>query len=162
MINDIYCMPITGRGAAMRLHMILVVGFVLSVTGCAEKEQVTSEPVDEAPMTASEAVVPTAVDENWQNDSFVTHMHLHAEKLDELNFALADGDLEAAKTSAHWLSTHDTVSDIEPDWRPYLYGMRTEAKAVQAAPDLATARDASERINAQCQGCHAAVGINTQ
>jgi hypothetical protein len=162
MIDDNYCMPIAGRGAAMNLHMILVVGFVLSVTGCAEKEQVMSEPVDEAPMTAPEAVVPTTVDENWRNDSFLKHMHDHADKLDELNFALADGDLEAAKTSANWLSTHNTVSDIEPDWLPYLYGMRMEAEAVQAAPDLATARAAAERINAQCQGCHTAVGINTQ
>ena len=135
-------------------------GFVLSVMGCAEKEQVMSEPVNEAPMT--EAVVPAAVDENWRNDSFLNHMHLHADKLDELNFALADGDLEAAKISAHWLSTHDTVSDIESDWLPYLYGMRTEAEAVQAAPDIATARAAAERISAQCQGCHAAVGIDTQ
>ena len=144
----------------MNLHMILVVGLVLSVTGCAEKEQVISESVDKAPMT--EAVVPAAVDENWRNDSFLNHMHVHADKLDELNFALADGDLEAAKTSAQWLSTHDTVSDIESDWLPYLYGMRTEAEAVQAAPDITTARAAAERISAQCQGCHAAVGIDTQ
>ena len=162
MIDDNYRMPITGGGAAMNLHMILVVGFVLSVTGCAEKEQVMAEPVDEAPMTAPDAVVPAAVDENWRNDSILKHMHRHADELDELNFALADGDLEAAKTSANWLSTHDTISDIEPDWLPYLYGMRTEAEAVQAAPDIATARAAAERINAQCQGCHAAVGISTQ
>jgi len=37
------------------------------------------------------------------------------------------------------LSSHNTASDIEPDWLPYLYGMRIEAEAVQAAPDLATA-----------------------
>lgn len=146
----------------MNLHMILVIGFVLSVMGCAEKEQVMSEPVDEAPMTTPEAVVPEAVDENWRNDSFLTHMHRHADKLDELNFALADGNLEAAMTPANWLATHSTVRDIEPDWLPYLYGMRTAAEAVQAAPDLATARAAAERINAQCQGCHAAVGIDTQ
>jgi hypothetical protein len=89
-------------------------------------------------------------------------MHLHADNLDDLNFALADGDLEAAKTSANWLSTHDTDSDVQPDWMPYLYSMRTEAEAVEAAPDLATARTAAERITAQCQECHAAVGINTQ
>ncbi len=33
----------------MNLHMILVVGFVFSVTGCTEKEQVMSEKEDEAP-----------------------------------------------------------------------------------------------------------------
>lgn len=146
----------------MNLHMILVIGLLLIVAGCAEKEQAMPEPVDEASMTAPEAVVPAAVDENWRNDSFLTHMHLHAEKLDELNFALADGNLEAAMMPASWLATHSTVRDIEADWLPYLYGMRTEAEAVLAAPDLASAGAAAERINAQCQGCHAAVGFNTQ
>jgi len=146
----------------MNLHMILVVGFVLSVTGCAEKEQVMSEPVDEAPKTAPEAVAPTAGNETWRNDSFLKHMHLHAEKLDDLNYALADGNLEAAKTPAFWLSRHDTVGDIQSDWLPYLYSMRTEAEAVETAPDLTTARAAAERINAQCQGCHAAAGISTE
>jgi len=146
----------------MKLHMILVVGFVLSAAGCGENEQAMSEPGDEAPMTAPDAVALTAVNEIWQNESFRQHMHLHAERLDDLNFALADGDLEAAKTSANWLATHDTDSDIQSDWLPHLYKMRTEAEAVEAAPDIATARTAAERITAQCQECHIAVGINTQ
>jgi len=146
----------------MNLHMILVVGLVLSVTGCAEKKRVVSELVDEAPMTTREAVAPTAGREIWQTDSFLKHMHRHAEKLDDLNFALADGDLEAAMKPAYWLSSHDTDSDIPQEWMPYLYGMRTEAEAVEAAPDLATARAAAERINTQCQSCHAAAGINIQ
>jgi mono/diheme cytochrome c family protein len=89
-------------------------------------------------------------------------MHVHAEKLDELNFALADGDLEAAMTPAYWLSRHETASDVQSEWMPFLYGMRTEAEAVETAPDLAAARAAAERINAHCQGCHAAVGIDIQ
>ncbi len=146
----------------MKLHMILLIGFVLSVMGCAEKEQVVPEPVDEAPMTAPEAVAPTAENDSGPDASFLKHMHGHANKLDDINFALADGDLEAAKESATWLSKHDTVAGVEPDLLPYLYNMRTEAEAVETAPDLATARAAAERINTQCQGCHAAAGISTQ
>lgn len=146
----------------MNLHKILVVGFVLSVAGCAEKQQVTSEPVDEAPKPTPEAVAPTTGNESWRNSSFLEHMHLHAEKLDDLNFALADGDLEAAKTPAFWLSRHDTVGDIQSDWLPYLYGMRMEAEIVETAPDLPTARAAAERINAQCQGCHTDAGVSTR
>lgn len=141
--------PVTGRGVAMNLHMIMVVGFVLSVTGCAEKEQALSEQVDEAQMTTAAAVAPAAGNEVWRDDSFLKHMHLHAEKLDDLNYALADGDLEAAKTPANWLSTHDTNSDVQSDWLPHLYRMRTEAEAVETAPDLATARAAAKRINTQ-------------
>jgi len=140
----------------MKWHMILVIGFVLSVTGCAEKEQGS---MDEAQMPASEAALPTAVDEVWQNEAFVAHMHLHAEALDDLNFALADGDLEAAKASANWLSTHDTESEIQSDWLPHLYRMRAEAEAVEAAPDIEMAQAAALRITVQCQQCHAAVGI---
>lgn len=138
----------------MNLHQLLVVGLILSVTACAEKEQVNSEPMDEAPMTAPEAVDPAAGNASWQNDSFLEHMHLHAEKLDDLNYALADDDLEGAKTPAFWLSRHDTVSDVQPEWLQFLYGMRIEAEAVEAATDLETARAAAARINAQCQGCH--------
>lgn len=146
----------------MNLRKCLIIGFVFGVTACAEKEQVVSEPLDEAPMASPESVMPAVANEVWQNESFREHMHLHAEKLDDLNFALADGDLEAAKVPANWLSTHDTDSDVQSDWLPFLYRMRAEAEAVEAASDLATAQSAAQRINAQCQQCHAAVGISTQ
>lgn len=145
----------------MKLHMILVIGFVLGVTACAEKEQVSSEPVAEAQSSATEDAAPWAADESWRNEDFLNHMHLHAEKLDEINFALADGKLAAAVTPASWLATHETFDGVQPEWLPYLYGMRTEAAAVEAAPDLDTARAAAERINTKCQGCHAAAGVST-
>jgi len=144
----------------MNFHMIVVVAFVLSLAGCAEKDQAMPEPADEAPMTEADAL--TAESEIWRNDSFREHMHLHAEKLDDLNYALADGDLEAAMAPANWLSTHDTDTDVQSDWLPFLYRMRTEAEAVENATELAAARAAAERINAQCQSCHAAVGISTR
>ena len=110
--------------------------------------------MDEAPMTPPEAVAimeeEQLVEEGqlWRNASFIEHMHLE------------DGDLEAAKLPANWLSTHDTNSDIESDWLPYLYGMRTAAEAVETASDLATARAAAMQINVQCQKCHTAVGVS--
>ena len=146
----------------MKLQKFLVVGCALIATACAEKEQAAPEPADEMPMGAPEAAAPEAMNESWRNDTFLEHMHVHAEKLDELNFALADGDLEAAKAPAYWLSRHDTADDVQSDWLPYLYEMRNEAQAVEEAPDLATARDAAERISAQCQACHAAVGITAE
>jgi len=145
----------------MKLHMILAVGFVLTTAGCAEKEQAMPEAMDEAPMAAPDADASTAGSEIWQNESFRMHMHEHAEKLDELNYGLADGDLAAAKTPAQWLADHDTEMDVQSDWLPHLYRMRTEAEAVASAPDLATARAAADRISAQCQECHVAVGIST-
>ncbi len=144
----------------MKLHMIWVVGLVLSATGCGEKEQVMSEPMDEASMSTPEAAALTAEHEIWQNESFREHMHLHADNLDNLYFALADGDLDAAQESANWLATHDTNSDVQSAWLPYLYSMRTAAEAVEAAPDIATAQTAAEQITAHCQQCHTAVGVS--
>lgn len=140
----------------MRLHLILVFGIILGVAACGEREQAPAEPMDAA---TEDAVI---VDDIWKNQAFIDHMHLHAERLDELNFALADGDLDSAKASANWLSTHDTNDDIQADWMPHLYRMREEAQAVEAAPDIETAQAAALQITVQCQICHAAVGINAQ
>ena len=103
-----------------------------------------------------------AVAEIWEDEAFVEHMHEHADKLDELNFALADGDLDAAKAHANWLAVHDTNADIQSDWMPMLFAMRAEAEAVASAPDMDTARAAAERITVTCQECHAAAGVRAR
>ena len=146
----------------MKLHAFLIVGLVFGMAGCAEKEQAMPDPADATSMAAPEAGAPMADTEGKHDGAFLGHMHLHAKRLDDLNFALADGNLEAAMLPARWLSRHDTVEDVQSDWVPFLYGMRTEAEAVENAPDLATARAAAERITAQCQGCHTAAGVVTQ
>jgi hypothetical protein len=144
----------------MKLRMLLIVTFTLGVMGCAEKEQAVPDDVDEAPPPA--AVAPLAEKKEWQNDAFLEHMHLHAEKLDDLNFALADGDLDAAMTPAYWLSGHETVAGIPSELLPYLYRMREAARAVEEATDLATAQIAAEEINEQCQGCHIAADVTVE
>jgi len=138
----------------MRLHTLLIVGFAFGMAGCAEKEQAVPEAVDEAPPPA--AVEKT---KEWLDDAFLQHMHRHADELDNLNIALADGDLDTAKASANWLSRHDGVSRIPPEWQRYLVGMREAADAVAEATDLEAARPPAERITENCQGCHVAAGI---
>lgn len=157
----------------MRLRMLLIIGLALGAVGCAEKEQAAPEQGDEmesaaaakteAPAAASEATEAAAeeVDE-WRNTAFMDHMHAHAEQLDELNFALGDGDLDAAMTPAYWLSRHKTVSGLPSDLQPFVDRMRDAASAVEKATDLAAARAAAERISTQCQGCHSAVGVVTE
>ena len=143
----------------MKLHTLMIVGFALSMTGCAEKEQAMPEAIDEvqAPPPAAEA--SPAKTEEWMNDAFLKHMHRHADELDDLNLALADGDLDVAKNSANWLSRHDAVTGIPTEWRLYLDGMREAARAVGEAADLEAARLPAERITDNCQGCHIAAGI---
>jgi len=143
----------------MKLHMLLIVGFALSMTGCAEKEQAIPEAVDEAQAPPPAAEASPVETEEWQNDAFLKHMHRHADQLDELNMALADGDLDAAKMSANWLSRHDGASSIPPEWQLYVVRVREAADAVAEATDLEAARAPAERITENCQGCHTAAGI---
>lgn len=148
----------------MRLHMLLVIGFAIGVVGCAEKEQAAPEQGSEmetaAPVAEPEAT-PAEIDD-WRNSDFLDHMHAHAEHLDELNYALGDGDLEKAMTPAYWLSRHKTVSNVPADLQPFVVRMREAARAVEGAEDLAPARAAALRISTECQGCHVAVGVVTE
>lgn len=101
----------------------------------------------------------TPVTEAGSDQGFIKHMHQHAEKLDDLMFALADGDLERAATPAYWLSQHETVDGIPEEWQHYVINMRNAAYEVETAGELETARAAAEQITVQCQECHAAAGV---
>jgi cytochrome c556 len=155
----------------MKLHSLLIVGLALCITGCAEKKEPAPEPQAAPPAEPVAAESPAvekapaaeeapAEEESARDADFIDHMHAHAEQLDNLNFALADDDLEGAMTAAYWLSGHQEVGGIKEEWRPYLLGMREAAQAVEEASDLDSAKAAAERINAQCQGCHTAAGVN--
>ena len=150
----------------MKPRSLLILGLALCITGCAEKKapapETANEPAPEpkAAMPAP-AETPAAEEPSGRSKDFIDHMHAHAEQLDNLNFALADDDLEGAMTAAYWLSGHQEVSGLQEEWRPFLEGMREAARAVEEAPDLDTARAASERINENCQGCHEAAGVSS-
>jgi soluble cytochrome b562 len=143
----------------MKLHTLLIVGFSLSMAGCAEKEQAVPEAVNDVQTPAPAAEASPAKIEEWMNDAFLKHMHRHVDEVDDLNLALADGDLDAAIASANWLSRHDAVTGIPPEWQLYLDGMREAARAVGEASDPEAARLPAERITENCQGCHVAAGM---
>jgi predicted amidohydrolase YtcJ len=101
----------------------------------------------------------------WQrypsfDKEFIEHMHRHAEYLDAMNTALAEGNFDAAMTPAYWLSRHDEVDGIPAEWRPYLESVREAARNVEDSTDLESARAAAEPITEQCQGCHTAAGVD--
>ena len=161
----------------MKFRIMFLVGFGLIAAGCAEKAPPAAEeaaPIDdaaaveEAVTEEAAAAVDAATDaldvtaeqvEEWRDAGFLDHMHMHAEQLDELNFALADGDLDGAMTPAYWLSRHKTVRGLPEELTPYLDGMRQAAKAVEAAEDLETARAAAQEIGVHCVACHTAAGV---
>jgi predicted small lipoprotein YifL len=150
----------------MKLHTLMVLGIAFAIAGCAEKGPTASEEVNEEPATeveeavpAAEAEAPPAQAEEWRTSAFMEHMHAHADFLDDLNYALDDGDLEMAMPPAYWLSRHDAVSGLPEDLQPYLVRLREAARAVEAAEDVDAARAASEQIAKECQACHVAAGV---
>ncbi len=170
----------------MKLHTLILAGLGLFIAGCAEKappeaEQApamepameeaaeaadeTTDMLDEAATAVLDeaavdpmAITPEKVRE-WVDAGFIDHMHMHAEQLDDLNFALADGDLEQAKIPANWLATHKTVEGLPAELAPYLSGMREASKVVAEAEDIETAKTAAQQIGVHCVACHTAAGV---
>ena len=151
------------------MQVILILGFAFGLAGCAEKEPAApEEAVEEQAVEAEEAAAkveaatPPAQPEAWRDAVFIEHMHEHAEYLDDLNFALDDGDLEMAMTPAYWLSRHESVEGLPEELQPFLVSMREAARAVEEAEDLDAARAAAAQVGKQCQACHTAAGVITQ
>ena len=138
----------------MNVWMVSLLLIALLAGGCAKEQPPT--PVEET--EAPEVVI--AAKESWKTDAFMQHMHLHANQIDKLNLALAEGDFDGAMTPAYWLSRHDEVDGIPADLQKYIKGMRAAASDVESASDFDTARAAAERITVQCQGCHSAADVD--
>jgi trans-aconitate methyltransferase len=145
----------------MRFQTLLIVGLALVLSACAEKKEATPAPVKDAEMPAAvqEAEKPAAEGAPVATDSFIRHMHYHARQLERINVALAAGDLDAAQTPAYWLAAHERLEGAADDWEPYINEMRDAARAVSEAPDLDTARAATDRIAESCEGCHAHASV---
>ena len=136
----------------MKLHALLLIAFAAALAACGEKEQAAAP--TESEMDAPEAAavetpeteaLEAAVDEaeseldatmadvqEWRTEALLDHMHAHAEQLDDLNYALDDGDLFRASTSAYWLGRHDVIKGLPDDLQPYVAGMRDAARAVRS------------------------------
>lgn len=165
----------------MKIHLVLLIGLALAFVGCAEKEQAAPEAemeaapdvaaeveeaapeTEEAPELEAAATNETAaVIEGWRDEALLDHMHVHAERLDEINYALDDGDLEAAMMPAQWLAQHKTVEGLPDALQPFVDGMRTAAAEIESAEDIETAKAAADGMVAQCQACHAATGASVE
>ena len=73
-----------------------------------EQQPDLTEPAAEPAPVVSAPVEPEAVKPVF-GDEFLYHMHAHAERVDEINYALDDGNLDEAKAAAYWLAKHKTV-----------------------------------------------------
>ena len=127
-----------------------------------EMEEAAPEATEAEDLEAAATNETAAVIEGWRDEALLDHMHVHAERLDEVNYALDDGDLEAAMMPAKWLAQHQAVEGLPEALQPFVDGMRAAAVDIEGAKDIATAKGAAQRIVAQCQACHAATGAAVQ
>lgn len=142
----------------MRITALFTITLVMSLAACSKQEPAAPEqPASEETAAPAEQAAPEVTE---ARQAFIDHMHMHAEQLDDLMFALADGDLEGARTPAYWLSRHDAVDGLSEDLQIFVTNMREAAFTVEEASDLETARAAAEKISAECQGCHDAAGVS--
>ncbi|MDJ0710785.1 MAG: hypothetical protein QNJ14_10360 [Woeseiaceae bacterium] len=162
----------------MKLQVLLLIALAAGLAACAEKEQVAAptESETEAPETVAAEVSETmdAVEDEimddpdatladvqeWRTEALLDHMHAHAEQLDDLNYALDDGDLFRASTSAYWLSRHEVISGLPDRLQPHVMSLRNAARAVEAAEDIETAKAAAKDVGAACQACHEAAEVS--
>lgn len=146
----------------MTNRMFLAVGSAVFLVACGEQQAPAPTEPAPAPIETAEASQEPARPAADVTDEFIDHMHAHADHMDEMMFALSDGDLEAARTPAYWLSRHKTVDGVPEDWQQYVTGMREAASAVEGADDIESARAAAEMISRHCQGCHAEAGVTVR
>ena len=144
----------------MKINALTIAAIAFGLAACGEQAPPATQEA-EPPAAEPEASVEPSQAETMVDQEFIDHMHAHAEHMDELMFAQADGDFDGAMTPAYWLSRHKSVAGVPEEWQQYLIGMREAALAVERATDLDTARAAAEEITVHCQGCHAAAGVIT-
>ena len=143
----------------MTNRVFLAVGSAVFLLACSEQQVPAPAEPAPAPVETAEALEEPARPAAVVSEEFIDHMHAHADHMDEMMFALSDGDLEAARTPAYWLSRHKTVEGVPEDWQQFVTGMREAASAVEGADDIETARAAAEKISQQCQACHTEAGV---
>ena len=163
----------------MKLNVLLLIALAVGLAACAKEEQAAAPTESEteapeaaavdvpAPETAEADVDDMADDADatladvqaWRTEALLDHMHAHAEQLDDLNYALDDGDLFRASTSAYWLAKHESIKGLPDELQTYVSGLREAAKAVEAAEDLETAKAAAKDVGAACQACHDATEV---
>ncbi len=165
----------------MKLHVLLLIAFAAALAACGEKEQVAA-PTESEMETPEAAAVETpdaetmeavadevdsdpdatlAAVQEWRTEALLDHMHAHAEQLDDLNYALDDGDLFRASTSAYWLGRHDVIKGLPDELQPHVAGMRDAARDVEEAEDIEAAKAAAKRVGEACQACHEAAEVST-
>jgi cytochrome c553 len=128
------------------LPLFIAVLFVPFASGCSRQ---ADEP-EQAPPPAAEA------------PDIKSDMHDHFTRIEEVEAAIVRGDLEGAKEPARWLADHQEAKGLPPATESQLAAVRTAARSVADAEDLAAAAKGAATLVASCGDCHKAAGVSPE
>ncbi len=86
-----------------------------------------------------------------------SRMWAHYQRVGAIQFAVIAGDLNVAQAGAYWVARNQPLAELPEHAAPYMEAMRSAARAVANAPDLAEAAVATARMGGACGSCHVAL-----
>lgn len=82
------------------------------------------------------------------------HMYAHFDRAGEVHDALVRGQLDRARTAAHWLATHPETRMLPMDSDRHATAMAAYAMEASEASDLQAAAMATAQMGRICGDCH--------
>ena len=111
------------------------------------------KPADKPPPDPGPEAAPQPATPAPDAASLKQHMQGHFTAIREIERALVDGDLAKAKERAGWLAAHEP-HDATAGWQPHMDAVRTAARALTGAADLAGATELAANLGGECASCH--------
>ena len=104
-----------------------------------------------------------AQDVSEEADSTVAdHMHEHLTRISTIKSAIVAGKLENVREAATWLADHETAADLRTEFESYIILMRSHARHVIEAEDLACAAESVSEMAKTCGNCHLVNDVKPQ
>ncbi|HJL41256.1 MAG TPA: hypothetical protein RMG48_08115 [Myxococcales bacterium LLY-WYZ-16_1] len=136
---------------------------VLAALACTETRSGPDESGPEKASAPSTQPAETAKSEPAvEEGSLHSHMQEHFVRVDQVQKAVVDGDLEEARRHAKWLAEHEPHSGLPEGWPAHLQDMQEEARAVLSGDGVGPMASATARLAGTCGSCHAAVGARVR
>lgn len=96
----------------------------------------------------------TAGDDGASAGDLTAHMHVHFDRVTQIQQSVIRGDLEATRDSARWLAEHDSPSGLEQNFSTYIAAMRKAANQTLAAKNIDQAAAGVSTMAMACARCH--------
>ena len=90
------------------------------------------------------------------------HMHEHLTRISTIKSAIVAGKLEEVRKPATWLADHETAAGLPAEFESYVMLMRSYARHVIEAQDLASAAESVSNMAKTCGNCHLVNDVNLE